>query len=83
MRSVNLYMLTRNIGENFTKYEKALSLRETEIKPKEKEFWSLRKLVDELQINGLKIEEFDDFYFSFSIPQIGKEFDLLKIGDKK
>lgn len=56
MRSVNLYMLTRNIGENFTKYEKALSLRETEIKPKEKEFWSLRKLVDELQINGLKIE---------------------------
>lgn len=83
MRSVNLYMLTRNIGENFTKYEKALSLRKTEIKPKEKEFWSLRKLVDELQINGLKIEEFDDFYFSFSIPQIGKEFDLLKIGDEK
>ena len=83
MRSVNLYMLTRNLGENFTKQEKALSQRNEELKRKDKEIGSLRRLVDKLQISGLKIEEFDNFYFSFSIPQIGKEFDLLKIGDKK
>ncbi|MDE5756795.1 MAG: ATP-binding domain-containing protein, partial [Clostridia bacterium] len=31
----------------------------------------------------VNLENWDGFYYSFSIPQISKEFDLLKLGDEK
>ena len=40
---------------------------------------SLRILADALFAEGVTLEEFDGFYFGFIIPQIGKEFDLLKV----
>lgn len=44
---------------------------------------SLRILVDALAGAGVTVEEFDGFYFGFIIPQIGKEFDLLKVTGKR
>ena len=40
---------------------------------------SLRILVDALTDSGVSISELDGFYLGFIIPQIGKEFDLLKV----
>lgn len=45
------------------------------------EIESLRLLTDHLIENGSSLDELDGFFYSFQIPQIGKEFDLLKITD--
>ena len=42
----------------------------------------LKLLVDGLYNETTNIKIFDQFYVSFKIPQISKEFDLLKIGEK-
>lgn len=44
---------------------------------------SLRILVDALTDEGVTVSEFDGFYFGFIIPRIGKEFDLLKVTEKR
>ena len=43
---------------------------------------SLRILTDALILAGISVSEADGFYFGFIIPQIGKEFDLLKVTGK-
>ena len=43
---------------------------------------SLRILVDALTEKGVSVNETDGFYFGFIIPQIGKEFDLVKVTGK-
>lgn len=84
MKSVNLYVLTRNTNpELYTKYENVLSGREEPNKTKKEEFYSLNALVTILLDNNICISEMDGFYYSFSIQQIGKEFDLLKISSNK
>lgn len=40
----------------------------------------MRILVTALMCSGIDVEDLDDFYYGFEIPQIGKEFDLLKFG---
>ena len=46
---------------------------------KEEEQISLKKFVERLLRDGLKLSEFDGFYFNYKIPQIEKEFDILKV----
>lgn len=80
MKAVNLYILTRNTNaELYGDYESVLSERTEKHKTKQDEFQSLNALVEELLNNGVDINEMDGFYYSFSIQQIGKEFDLLRI----
>ena len=43
---------------------------------------SLRIVTDALIGEGITIAECDGFYFGFIIPQIGKEFDMLKLTDR-
>lgn len=84
MRSVNLFLLTRNRGiELCSEYENVVSGRNNKLKIKEHEYQSLCKLVDALMGNQLKISDVDGFYFSFRISQISKEFDLLKVKKDK
>lgn len=45
------------------------------------EIESLRGLADALSLAGATAEELDGYYFSYSIPRIGKEFDVLRISD--
>lgn len=80
MRAVNLYLLTRNIKDSDkSSYETALSERNEKMKFRPEEVGTIRKLVD--CVSGkVSLKELDGFFYSFSIPQIGKEFDLLKIG---
>ena len=79
MRPVNLYLLTRNQNKNtYTPFENILSARHERVPVKEHEFQSLRHLVDILWQQGVAIPEMDGFFYSYTIRQIGKEFDLLK-----
>ena len=78
-RPVNLYMLSRIHGRDaFNHVFHHVSRRNAAAKTPVHEIASLRALVDRLTYAGVMVSELDGFFFSYSIPQIGKEFDLLK-----
>lgn len=80
MRAINLFTISRKIDDNiFPLYEKALSDREEEIKFRKEEIDLIETIVKNLFSFKAKISCFENWFYSFSIPQIGKEFDLLKI----
>ncbi len=80
MRAVNIYILTRLLCLNlYSYYEKALSLRDEEIKVRPEEIDIIRVLVNNFRFHKASFEIMDGWFYSFTIPQIGKEFDLLKI----
>lgn len=77
MRAINLFLATRPSGEElFSEYESVLSGRSFLKRTRPHEAASLRGLVRNLP--DLPVTSFGGFYFSWSIPQIEKEFDLLK-----
>lgn len=82
LQSVNLFTLTRtrNISD-FTSFEKHLSRRKYKLQEREREIESLNVLVDMLLDEGADLFCLDSFYYSYVIPQLGKEFDLLKFTD--
>lgn len=81
MQSLNLYYLSRNVDKDILKlYEKSLSFRDDYIRIHEEEIEIIRMLVDIFQKNNVSDYYYDNWYYSYTIPQIGKEFDLLKIG---
>ena len=84
MKAVNLYILTREIDNNILPlYEKCISSLETEPIIHDGELSVIRDLVDEMLKIGVSTACLDNWFYSFSIPQISKEFDLLKISDNK
>ena len=79
MKSISIYAITRkqNLAQ-LSKMERQLSKREKPLKMREWELDSLKKLVEQLEarmqdVCGLR------FFYSFQIPRLGKEFDLLQI----
>ncbi len=79
MIPVNLYTLTRITDPvGFTVYEKHLSQRSYTIQPREREIESVQVLVDMLLEVNTDKRFLDNFYYGYVIPQLGKEFDLLK-----
>ncbi|MBQ7347687.1 MAG: DUF2075 domain-containing protein [Clostridia bacterium] len=81
MKPINLYTLTRPLQKNpniISQFEQHLSKRTDEQRIKEREIWTLEKLANQLYIL-LGISPLEGFYYSFKIPQIAKEFDLIKI----
>ena len=84
--AVNLYHLytaAKVSIKDYRKYEKILSSREKTTNLGEREKESLYELVLCLIQHKCNVNKLDDFYYSYSIPHIGKEFDLLKIDDNK
>lgn len=78
MKALNLFTLCNAIGNaNFDLYEKQLSHREEIIKHKDYELDTLAKLTNKLLQNPSRIWTLDGFFFSYTINQIGKEFDLI------
>ena len=79
-RPLDLYALFRLkdikvIGElNRLTSGKSSSVRKHEIE-------SLRGLADALSTAGAGAAELDGYYFSYTIPKIGKEFDVLRLSD--
>jgi len=52
-----------------------------QIKIKNNELNDLQELLSYLKVCGCHYENYEGFYVGYDIPQIGKEFDLLKIGE--
>lgn len=83
MNSLNLFALsTISNPDDFVKLELQLSQRFNILKPKPHEIISLSSFVKALLDLSPDLEIFDNFYYSYEIPQIGKEFDLLKIAEE-
>ncbi|MBQ9014959.1 MAG: ATP-binding protein [Firmicutes bacterium] len=80
-RPVNLYLLSRIPGEqSFNNIYRHTARTAAHPKTPSHEIESLRSLADQLTAEGVTAAEMDGFFFSYSIPQIGKEFDLLRFG---
>ncbi len=79
LKAINLYMLTSVSVDRMSSYEKLLSCRNEEIKDHVEEKETVVELVNELIESGTNFREFGGFFYSYTIPQISKEFDLLKI----
>ncbi len=80
MIAINLYELTRVDDKYFNAYEKYLSKRTNINKNKFHEIESLKSFIDKFTNLIEPYSILNDFYFSYTIPQISKEFDLLRIG---
>lgn len=81
MKPINIYAITRVSDEKHVRrFEKQMSERESFLHVKKWEFDGLGRLVDHL---CLVPEDYDkmEFYYSFQIPKLGKEFDLLQISE--
>ena len=80
MKPVNIYALTRaeNI-KNLAKLERQMSARGRLLTIKKWEIQSLSRLVDRLIDEDAEAYDLE-FFYSFQIPKLGKEFDLLRIG---
>ena len=81
MRTVNIGVLAQLCGtEQFSAFENVCSRRSKKKATKPHEQETLKNLVTLLLRNGtLTLQQLDGFYFSYCIPQISKEFDLLRI----
>lgn len=81
MKSISVYALTRDQNtECIQKLERQLSGREFFLKIKEWELESMKALVRKLEIHMQEVYKLR-FFYSFQIPKLGKEFDLLQIKD--
>lgn len=84
MKAVNLYILTREVDPDIqSEYEYALSCREEKIKLRKEEIDLIRVIVNHFIIRKATPPIFDGWFYSFSIPQIAKEFDLLRIEEDR
>ena len=84
MKAVNLYVLSRDIDDSiFSLYEKTLSDRESELRIHAEEIEIIKTMISQLSFYGAKKESINNWFYSFTIPRIGKEFDLLKISRDK
>ena len=81
-RPVNIYALSRIHEERpFNIVNRHVSRKRQASRTQYHEIESLRRVADQLTREGLSVEELDGFFFGFTIPQIGKEFDLLKFSE--
>ena len=81
MRAVNLYTLTRNVDQDMLAiFEKSISQREEKLRIRVSEIEIIKIIVKIFISLHADKKCFDNWIYSFSIPQISKEFDLLKIG---
>lgn len=82
-RPINIYFLSRIHEEKSFNIVEQHSSRSKELQRTQlHEIESLKRLADELDKSAVSIADMDGFFYSFHIPQIGKEFDLLKLTDK-
>ena len=77
MEAVNIYTYSRIQEDMATEFENILSQRSKKLAVKVQEFAAIKTLVDLLLDINIEIN-FENFFASFTIEQIGKEFDLIK-----
>ena len=81
MKAINIFTLTRiEDRESLQKLERQMSRRRNFLTIKEWEIEGLRKLIEQLVIKIPTATRYE-FYYSFQLPKLGKEFDLLRISE--
>lgn len=81
MKSISIYAITRKQNiECLQKLERQLSGRTYFLKMREWELESMKALVRELEVHMQDVHALR-FFYSFQVPRLGKEFDLLQIKD--
>ena len=81
MKAISIYTITRNQNtEYLQKLERQLSGRDVFLKIREWELDSMKALVSELERHMQAVYALR-FFYSFQVPRLGKEFDLLQIKD--
>lgn len=78
MEAINIYTYSRIQEDMATEFENILSQRSKKLAVKVQEFAAIKTLVDLLLDIDIEIKNFENFFASFTIEQIGKEFDLIK-----
>ena len=78
MKAINIYTSSRIQEDRATEFENVLAQRTKKLKVKSQEFNTIKTLVDLLLVIDTEIKNFENFFASFTIEQIGKEFDLIK-----
>ena len=80
MKAINLAILClgRNL-QNFCEYKNSMAECYKEKRVNKDDIDTLMDFVMELSLKGLEMSDLDNFFYGFAIPQISKEFDLLKI----
>ncbi|MBQ9862832.1 MAG: ATP-binding protein [Lachnospiraceae bacterium] len=79
MKPINIYTLTRiSDPERLSRLERQLSGRKTFLKIKEWEIQGLRELTDKLYKLSGDVASYG-FFYSFTMPKLGKEFDLIRV----
>ena len=82
MKAVNLFLLSREVPEAVhQEFECALSGRNKPIKYRPEEMELIRDMGRAFIKHGAPADVYDGWVYSFTIPQVGKEFDLLRITD--
>lgn len=83
MKAISIYTITRNQNtEYLQKLERQLSGRDVFLKIREWELDSMKALVSELERHMQAVCALR-FFYSFQIPRLGKEFDLLQIKEEQ
>lgn len=83
MYPINLYELTRLADyDKLAAYEQHLSKRTENMKIKAHEIDTISSLIYEAMNIHNNIDIFSGFFFSFNIPQIGQELDLIRISNE-
>ena len=81
VKPINIYELTRIRDlTDIQKLERQLSDRREYLKVKKWEFESLCVFMNRLEEKDIHSRSYN-FYYSFVLPKLGKEFDLLRISD--
>lgn len=81
-KPINIYLQSRIYAEvPFNRVECRSSGKSEISRIKTHEINSLRILVDKMRESGISLEMLNGFFYGYKIPQIGKEFDLLKFTD--
>lgn len=83
MKTINIYGVTRISEERLLgRFERHQSGRNYQLKIKEWEVTGLRQLAEALCRSA---EDYDklSFFYSFQIPKLGKEFDLLQVTEER
>lgn len=81
MKPINIFLLTRiSASDALSRLDRQMSGREKLLKIKEWEMQGLQKFSDTL---SERMENAQDlcFYYSFVMPRLGKEFDLLRVSE--
>lgn len=81
MKPINVYTLTRLTSIScLQRLERQMSGRKHFLQIKEWEVDGLRQLIDQLMITLPEASQLN-FYYSFQMPKLGKEFDLLRLSE--